>query len=75
MKLVRNSSHVGKYSIIDNRTGEVQHGLSGTEDEFFVLKLKDNILVSRCWRTRNPSVHPIRTSHTMFGFYLIGAVS
>lgn len=42
MKLDRNLSAdgKGKYSLINNRTNQVQHGLT-PEDEFFVIKLKD----------------------------------
>jgi len=44
MKLVRNITEDGKckYSLIENlKDGKIEHGLPGTEDEFFVLKLKD----------------------------------
>ena len=43
MRLQRNLTGglKGKYSIIDNRTGRVIDGPVFTEDEFFVLKLKD----------------------------------
>lgn len=42
MKLDRNISKdgLGKYSLINNRTNEVQHGLT-EDDEFFAIKLKD----------------------------------
>jgi hypothetical protein len=42
MKLDRNVNDdgKGKYSLINNRTGETQHG-DTPEDEFFVIKLKD----------------------------------
>jgi hypothetical protein len=42
MKLDRNvnANGKGKYSIINNRTGQVEHG-DNPEDQFFVIKLKD----------------------------------
>ena len=44
MDLVRNTSTDGKckYSLIENeKDGHVEHGLPHTENEFFVIKLKD----------------------------------
>lgn len=44
MRLVRNTTPDGmcKYSLIEHhKGGRVEHGLPGTENEFFVLKLKD----------------------------------
>lgn len=43
MRLMRNAndSGRGKYSLIDNRTGERIESVPGSAEEFFVLKLKD----------------------------------
>ena len=44
MKLVRNTTKNGicKYSIIEHEKNDhVEHGLPNTENEFFVIKLKD----------------------------------
>jgi hypothetical protein len=44
MRLVRNTTTDGmcKYSLIEHQKGDhIEHGLPGTENEFFVLKLKD----------------------------------
>lgn len=44
MRLKRNTTPDGmcKYSLIEHEKGDrVEHGLPGTEDEFFVIKLKD----------------------------------
>lgn len=43
MRLMRNATATGqgKYSLIDNRTGERVESVPGGTDEFFVLKLKD----------------------------------
>jgi hypothetical protein len=44
MKLVRNTTPDGtcKYSLIEHHKGNhIEQGLPGTENEFFVLKLKD----------------------------------
>ena len=44
MKLKRNTTPDGmcKYSLIEHeKNGRVEHGLPHTEEEFFVLKLKD----------------------------------
>lgn len=42
MRLMRNApGGVGKYSVIDNRTGRRIESIPGSRDEFFVLMLKD----------------------------------
>jgi hypothetical protein len=42
MRLKRNISPNGKYSLIEHeRNDHVEHGLPNTENEFFVIKLKD----------------------------------
>lgn len=44
MKLTRNGTYdgSGKYSLIEHdKLGYVERGLKGTENEFFVIKLKD----------------------------------
>lgn len=44
MKLLRNTNPDGmcKYSLIEHQKGDhIEHGLPSTENEFFVLKLKD----------------------------------
>ena len=44
MKLKRNTTPDGKckYSLIENeKGGRIEHGLPGSDDEFFVIKLKD----------------------------------
>lgn len=44
MKLKRNTTPDGmcKYSLIEHEKNDhVEHGLPGSEDEFFVIKLKD----------------------------------
>lgn len=44
MRLKRNTTPDGmcKYSLIEHEKGDrIEHGLPGTENEFFVIKLKD----------------------------------
>ena len=44
MRLKRNTTEDGscKYSIIENeKDGHIEHGKPGTENEFFVIKMKD----------------------------------
>ena len=43
MRLIRNTSPDGacKYALIDNRTGGFIEATPGSDEEFFVIKLKD----------------------------------
>jgi len=44
MRLERNinADGFGKYSLVNHKKdGELEHGMPGTKDEFFVIKLKD----------------------------------